>query len=62
MNLQPLEYETLPQAHHAHQDVKQDLTEVAICVYIGNLDTYEPHREKTGYLPMRKQRRRSGSR
>ena len=24
--------------------------------------TYEPHREKTGYLPMRKQRRRSASR
>ena len=23
---------------------------------------YEPHREKTGFLPMRKQRRRSASR
>ena len=24
--------------------------------------TFEPHREKTGFLPMRKQRRRSASR
>ena len=28
----------------------------------GVLVIYEPHREKTGFLPMRKQRRRSASR
>ena len=27
-----------------------------------HIETYEPHREKTGFLPRRKQRRRSASR
>ena len=30
--------------------------------YVPETDSYEPHREKTGFLPMRKQRRRSASR
>ena len=32
------------------------------CLWIAGLTTIEPHREKTGFLPMRKQRRRSASR
>ena len=32
-----------------------------MCLYVHIQEQYEPHPEKTGYLPMRKQRHRSAS-
>ena len=39
-----------------------DMQIVDVCIYEAQKKIYEPHREKTGFLPMRKQRRRSASR
>ena len=36
--------------------------EIGILTFVSLSKTNEPHREKTGFLPRRKQRRRSASR